>query len=1755
MKKSHSIRKSAGLTENKKASFSSFLKKSAETDKNKKLTKKRRKHRRNKKSNSFSFDKNTSNSMVVPCRTSVIKSSKDEEKTQRRKSGSQINYTSFKSMTSGSSVRGGESGGVPTRRTKPADFVPPINIPGSPKKKVNGTTVEKSENTELVFSTKLQKSPIFQLLQRMQDNDPTLEEITDSAVTIVPYLSLFEGEFAKMISDYLVFNTHLKILDLEGCDLGVEGAETLAEALKVNSTLKFLNLSYNYFGDSGLKHIAEALSVNEGLTSIDLQENHLTSASIDTLTSALQANLVLTNVNLSENTPLNLVNNKLIVRYENLGGGQEERRKKLDCLLEANQQFAKCVSGECFEADISHRQLEKPPALIFVVTTLRVLDLSHNRFTTIPRALRHLVRLEELNLSFNNLVGLPREFGHLSMLRVLQLQDNHVVQIPLPIILLDNLEEMYLANNKLRSLPVGLITLSSLRILDLRNNVSLPFPKDVIDDETGTKGIEYLRNQNNAQESCERIKLMCVGQANVGKTSLLDYLAKKFVMPSYAVSTTNILELGKEKKINIGKKAKDANLATDGIAIREWSAKEVRNERGEKKRRIITFSSWDFAGQEVYYYTHMFFLSTRGIYLIVFNLEQPEEENSRIQYWLQSIHTRARGAPVILVGTHLDNKKCTGKYLDNLYANLLQKYSSQFRNIRFFVALSCTTGKSVDILRKKLCEVAMSLITDEGKKPRSYLTLEEKLRALRAIREDKPIISYEEFAAMAVSSGIPRSPSQVGKAANYLHEQGTIVYFNERSSNLRQLVVINCQWLTNVFSDVITLKHNFVKKGFLKKKHLPQIWKPPNYPDNIHEFLVQLLNQFEVVYSLPPEEGVPYEEEVILVPCLLPVKNPDFENVWPTYPKPGIVSLQRFYEFEFVPFGFFNRMMVRLLRSGWKLEREMTWRGGMFYTAEEYNFKLLVHMKIGKKHLLKISLRGEDQNHTDPFIYQKIVEGSMLLILASIDTLVADWLNVNVTAIIPCIHCTSHRDSDPYMFNQSEIEHAVANGRTVCSCRGVDLVNIAALAPDVVVQELYVVDLQDFIFQADSKTFSTDDYSSHIATYKGETVLVNQLNDGKSGGVDSREYQEFSLKSWFLSGLNHGNIIKYIGFSEQPVAIVQEYDESMVSLRDYLRSHDIDWSFRLRIAADVAQAITYLHSITPPVFHSALTSENILLVRDEDSIAPNPMIAKIANFGLLEIFGTEKVPVWLPIGALNPKKRNNPYTADIYSFGALLWELITGEVYFEDVTSMSELVDRLSNNVRPPIPDCHEEYRELITECWSNSNRPSGRAIIKRIKKIAQNHSILAPVSRYKNLLPCPSVRNFSSGFDDSYDTTTYETTYDSDSEEEGFFTSSGRFVTENVAYCDEESVILDLEEEKGKEREDSEDSEDRAKKKIVKLGEAKTQNKDLFVTGINENFLPKLDLSRNKGKEMLERNNTLSKIEREYFNTASITSARHRQKIAFYQNQIAALQNECREAIRAKNRSDRNLAFQILTNDRQSRQLGILKSKMEKMKMELEMLKKNKQHPNIRAMHTTSANHKARAKSLPYFIPLGGMTEGPLLTPSTVRDSKSHDQLRALSTVRQRTQIKIGEHAVDHNVVDVKDIQDRLERRQVGTRILARLDYFDQLQKHPERFIYSPRPFISNPPTPVSTDETLDEDDQSPKETTKHYSLPRKNRGQTDHPKLADLDAFFGDRTSFSSLRKSAGDGTDSAPSGINTIFYGREQLIRLLLELDEFD
>jgi len=78
--------------------------------------------------------------------------------------------------------------------------------------------------------------------------------------------------------------------------------------------------------------------------------------------------------------------------------------------------------------------------------------------------------------------------------------------------------------------------------------------------------------------------------------------------------------------------------------------------------------------------------------------------------------------------------------------------------------------------------------------------------------------------------------------------------------------------------------------------------------------------------------------------------------------------------------------------------------------------------------------------------------------------------------------------------------------------------------------------------------------------------------------------------------------------------------------------------------------------------------------------------------------------------------RNEPCSekVDIWSYGVVLWELLSGEIPYKDVDSSAVMWGVGSNSLHLPIPtSCPEGYGLLVKQCWSAKprNRPSFKLI------------------------------------------------------------------------------------------------------------------------------------------------------------------------------------------------------------------------------------------------------------------------------------------------------------------------------------------------------------------------------------------------------------------------------------------------------------
>lgn len=178
----------------------------------------------------------------------------------------------------------------------------------------------------------------------------------------------------------------------------------------------------------------------------------------------------------------------------------------------------------------------------------------------------------------------------------------------------------------------------------------------------------------------------------------------------------------------------------------------------------------------------------------------------------------------------------------------------------------------------------------------------------------------------------------------------------------------------------------------------------------------------------------------------------------------------------------------------------------------------------------------------------------------------------------------------------------------------------------------------------------------------GKLVAVKQLNlNGHQGN------QEFIVEVLMLSLLRHSNLVTLIGYcadGDQRL-LVYEY-MPLGSLENHLfdlepDQEPLDWHTRLKIAVGAARGLEYLHcEANPPVIYRDLKSSNILLDGDFNPKLSDFGLAKLGPVGdnthvSTRVMGTYGycAPDYAMSGKLTIK-------SDIYSFGVVLLELITG---------------------------------------------------------------------------------------------------------------------------------------------------------------------------------------------------------------------------------------------------------------------------------------------------------------------------------------------------------------------------------------------------------------------------------------------------------------------------------------------------------------
>ncbi|MCA1604096.1 MAG: hypothetical protein LC775_01095, partial [Acidobacteria bacterium] len=254
----------------------------------------------------------------------------------------------------------------------------------------------------------------------------------------------------------------------------------------------------------------------------------------------------------------------------------------------------------------------------------------------------------------------------------------------------------------------------------------------------------------------------------------------------------------------------------------------------------MTIRTWDFGGQEVYRITHQFFFSRRALYLMVWNAREGQEQNG-VEGWLRRIRLRVgTECRAIVVATHSDERR---PELD---------FPQLQRTLPGMLAGHCDvdnqSGNGIADLREMIAGEAASL-------PQMGQLLSSRWLAVRDevsdLAEAEPQIPYEQFVATCERHSV--TGDAIGTLVNLLHDLGQVIYYGE-DEGLRELVVLNPEWLTKAIGRVLEDQPTRQAHGVLDHARLKEIWQEQpdrsGYPTRYHPYFLRLMEKFDVSYRL-----------------------------------------------------------------------------------------------------------------------------------------------------------------------------------------------------------------------------------------------------------------------------------------------------------------------------------------------------------------------------------------------------------------------------------------------------------------------------------------------------------------------------------------------------------------------------------------------------------------------------------------------------------------------------------------------------------------------------------------------------------------------------------------------------------------------------------------------------------------------------------------------------------------------------------------
>eukprot|EP01104_Vermistella_antarctica_P014036 TRINITY_DN4345_c0_g1_i1.p1 TRINITY_DN4345_c0_g1~~TRINITY_DN4345_c0_g1_i1.p1 ORF type:complete len:583 (+),score=95.87 TRINITY_DN4345_c0_g1_i1:118-1866(+) len=225
--------------------------------------------------------------------------------------------------------------------------------------------------------------------------------------------------------------------------------------------------------------------------------------------------------------------------------------------------------------------------------------------------------------------------------------------------------------------------------------------------------------------------------------------------------------------------------------------------------------------------------------------------------------------------------------------------------------------------------------------------------------------------------------------------------------------------------------------------------------------------------------------------------------------------------------------------------------------------------------------------------------------------------------------------------------------------------------------------------------------------------------------IDAKTLEAFKKEVDIVSKIFHPNIVLFMGACTERGHLMIVTELMQGDLETMLADEKVNLGLytRMKMVKGAALGMTWLHSSHPMFIHRDLKTSNLLLDQNYS--------IKICDFGLSQVKsmgenlldgkeGAKGTPLWMAPEVLAGHQFNEK--ADVYSFGIVLWEVLTRMEPFQEFENFEEFRRAVCiQHVRPNIPqETDPSIRSLIEQCWhpDPNQRPTFPDIVKALDHI-----------------------------------------------------------------------------------------------------------------------------------------------------------------------------------------------------------------------------------------------------------------------------------------------------------------------------------------------------------------------------------------------------------------------------------------------------